>query len=302
MSDDPPEQNQGGHVEKVLLDVIMPVYNEMETIEEIVRRVLAVEACHKLIIVDDGSTDGTRDILRTLDSPKVEVIYHEVNQGKTGAIRTGLDHVTGNIVIIQDADLEYNPQDYRQIVAAFQDDEALDAVYGSRYMNENVWLFWFYWTVNWIVGKPGERKSRFLINQRSIANTVVDRLRRLTGRTDDLLNRRAQFKFYNSINLANFYGTQFLTFLANVLYGLRLTDEATCYKAIKADVMKQVGVESEGFDFCPEMTAKLARRNSKIGEVSIEYSPRKVFEGKKIRLRDGWSAIWTLIKYRFRQS
>lgn len=225
------------------LSIIIPVFNEKDTILEILRRVEAVDLsafnCQKeIILVDDFSTDGTRQILASLQN-KYKVFFHEKNYGKGRAIRTGLQHATGDIVVIQDADLEYDPNDYLKLLAPIVEKGA-KVVYGSRYLNRSEKSGWLY-----------------------------------------------------------YFGGRFLSVLANFLYRLKITDEPTCYKMFRADVLKGVTLECEGFDFCPEITAKVARQGINIVEVPISYHPRSVKAGKKIKLKDGLSAIWTLFKYRF---
>ncbi len=225
------------------LSVIIPIYNEEATLAELVNRVESVSLEKELILVDDGSTDGTVDILRRWETdplPNVTIIHHPENRGKGAAIATGLVHASGDLVIIQDADLEYDPQDYHKLVAAFDSPEQM-VVYGSR------------------------------------------NLRR---------NPRSSFSFY--------WGGRLLSWVTNWLYGSRITDEATCYKVFRTNALREIGVESTGFEFCPEVTAKALRRGWHIREVPISYHPRLWDEGKKIRWYDGLIAIWWLVKYRFK--
>ncbi|MCC6441867.1 MAG: glycosyltransferase family 2 protein [Armatimonadetes bacterium] len=221
------------------LSVIIPVYNERDTIEETLRRVQAAPVDKEVIIVDDCSTDGTREWLRQSRAEGIAVFYHPENRGKGSAIRTALGHVTGDIVIIQDADLEYRPDEYPLIMQPFIEGKA-DVVYGSRFLN----------------GRPRMKLPNFIINK-------------------------------------------LLAWLANVLFRSRLTDEATCYKAFRKEVIAAVPLTCKRFEFCPEVTAKLLRSGHQIVEVSISYCPRTVQEGKKINWKDGVVALWTLIKYRF---
>lgn len=222
------------------LSVIIPVYNERATIAEIIRRVLAVRLPKELIIVDDGSTDGTRELLRQIPPEVATVLFHKRNQGKGVAIRTGLECVTGEIVIIQDADLEYDPNDYPALVRPIAEGGA-QVVYGSR-----------------------------------------------TARPE---NRYSHLRFY--------LGGRLLSGIANLLYGTNITDEPCCYKLFRRDLLKELHLECRGFEFCPEVTAKVARRGILIHEVPIRYSPRTVTQGKKITWKDGLYAIWILLKYRF---
>jgi len=250
------------------LSVIIPVYNEKNTILSLLEKVRAVRVDKEIIIVDDGSTDGTRellkqyqessiksqvdvdsgdcmrDMLKTYDvrrttHDEIKVIFHEKNQGKGMAIRTGLKAVTGEAVIMQDADLEYDPNDYLKLIEPIIKGEAV-VVYGSR----------------------------------------------ITGS-----GRKSYWSFY--------LGGKFLSFLTNLLYGTRITDEPTCYKAFRADVIKGIDLKCRRFEFCPEVTAKISRRGHRILEIPISYEPRSMEEGKKISWKDGLEAIWTLIKYRF---
>jgi len=232
------------------LSIIMPVYNEKNTIEEIIRRVSAVGGIEKeLIIVDDFSTDGTREFLKkymgNCNIPKgtevVKISFHDKNLGKGMAIRTGIRNVTGDMVIIQDADLEYDPNDYLKLVKPIIEDRA-DVVYGSRYLSHK--------------------------------------------------NKMSYLRY--------FIGGQILTWLTNLLYGSRLTDESTCYKLFRADLLKSLKLNCKRFEFCPEVTAKVRKKRIKIVEVPISYEPRKIKEGKKITWKDGLQAIWTLLKYRFK--
>lgn len=224
------------------LSIIMPVYNEKNTIEEIIRRVSAVEGIEKeLIIVDDFSTDGTRDLLRKYQNNcNIEIVFHDKNLGKGMAIRTGLKKVTGDMVIIQDADLEYDPNDYLKLIKPIVEDGA-DVVYGSRTLSHK--------------------------------------------------NKISYLRY--------FIGGQIVTWLTNLLYRSRLTDEPTCYKLFRANVLKGIELNCRRFEFCPEVTAKIRKRRIKIVEVPISYKPRKIKEGKKIRWKDGLQAIWILLRYRF---
>jgi len=222
------------------LSVIMPVYNERTTIAEIVRRVLAVELPKELIIVDDGSTDGTRELLRQIPAEVATVLFHERNLGKGAAIRTALERVTGEIVIIQDADLECDPNDYPALVRPIVEGTA-SVVFGSRVLRPD--------------------------------------------------NPRLYLSFY--------LGGRLLSLIANLLYGIRITDEPCCYKVFRREVIKGLSLECRRFEFDPEVTAKIARRGIPIYEVPIRYTPRTIAEGKKMSWTDGLYAVWILVKYRF---
>ena len=219
------------------LSVIIPAYNEIDTIEESIARVRQVKLDQEIIVVDDCSTDGTRELLQQL--PDIKLVLHERNMGKGMAIRTALGYVTGDIVIIQDGDLEYDPQDFPAMVEPISSGRA-DVVYGSRFLTS----------------KPRMRLPNYIAN-RGLAIT------------------------------------------ASILFRTRITDEATCYKAFRADLIKSLNLTCRRFEFCPEVTAKLLRRGVKITEVPIRYAARSSQLGKKIGWWDGIVAFWTLFKYRF---
>lgn len=223
------------------LSVIIPVYNESKSIEEILQRVQATDMATEIVVVDDGSVDGTRDILKKLDGKKhVRVIMHEKNQGKGAAVRTGLDAATGDVLLIQDADLEYDPRDYPTLLKPIQEGLA-DVVYGSRFLGgpRRVAMFWH-----------------------MVANYM-------------------------------------LTFMTNILYNTILTDMETGYKVFRRKVVQNMPLHSKRFDFEPEFTAKVLKRRYRIFEVAITFNPRDYSEGKKIKLKDAFEAVWTLLKYRF---
>ncbi|MCK4437278.1 glycosyltransferase family 2 protein [bacterium] len=224
------------------LSVIIPIHNEMRTLREIFKRVEAVNLDKEIIIVDDASSDGSTEILKEIGKKNndIKVFYHERNMGKGAAIRTAIKYITGDIIIIQDADLEYNPDDYHRLIEPIVEGKA-SVVYGSRNLRNN---------------------------------------------------KRSYFRYY--------WGGRFLSWLTNRLYGTRLTDESTCYKTFRADVLKKIKLECAGFEFDPEVTAKVCKLGYKIKEVPISYNPRKLEEGKKIRWTDGVVAVWTLVKYKFK--
>ncbi|MCX8052912.1 MAG: glycosyltransferase family 2 protein [Armatimonadetes bacterium] len=219
------------------LSIIIPAYNEMETIPEVLKRVRAQPFDKEIIVTDDGSTDGTREFLR--EQPDVKLIENPRNIGKGASIRAALSHVTGDIVLIQDADLEYDPDDYAALIAPIVEGKA-DIVYGTRFTR----------------GRPKMR-------------------------------------------LVNYIANRIFAFLATVLYGTKVTDEATCYKAFRTEVIKSLDLRCKRFEFCPEVTARLLKRGYRYAEVPVSYEARTHAQGKKIRWYDGLECIWTLIKYRF---
>lgn len=234
------------------ISVIIPVYNEAKTIREIIRRVKAVrmelfKPVDEIIIVDDGSTDGTRKILidefvdEIINGFECKVYFHHKNMGKGAAIITGLEFIIGDIVIIQDADLEYNPQEYPELIKPIIDDNA-DVVYGSRFMGSGehrVLFFWHY-----------------------VANKI-------------------------------------LTLITNIFTGHNFTDMMTGHKAFRTDVIKNIELKENRFGFEPEITVKIAQKKCRIFEVGISYYGRGYDEGKKIRWKDAFVALWCIIKYRF---
>lgn len=223
------------------LSVIIPVYNEVKTIREIIRRVKATGLASEIVVVDDGSTDGTREILAEEDGREgVRVYLHDRNLGKGAAVRTGIQQSKGEVMLIQDADLEYDPRDYLALLKPIEEGIA-DVVYGSRFLGgaRRPILFW---------------------------NMVANRI---------------------------------LTFITNLLYNNILSDMETGYKVFRRCVVEDMPLRSRRFDFEPEFTAKVLKRHVHIFEVPITFNPREFSEGKKIRAKDAFVALWTLIKYRF---
>ncbi len=224
------------------ISIIIPVYNEVNVLPMVLDRVMKAAlpvGCEKeIVIVDDGSTDGTSELLEKYK--ELVVVHHSVeNFGKGAAIRIGIRKATGDVVLIQDGDLEYDPNDYIKVLQPLVDGTAT-VVYGSRF--------------------------------------------------------RGNLK---GMKFANWLANKMLTLAANVLYGARITDEATAYKAFRADVLRGMRLKCLRFEFCPEVTAKARRMGHEIHEVPIQYNARGILEGKKIRWQDGFHAMWTLVKYRF---
>jgi glycosyltransferase involved in cell wall biosynthesis len=245
------------------LSVVVPVYNERDTLREILRRIQAVRIPKEIILIDDFSRDGTREILQEIEREQanklqshqahqgathaanlnnIRVLYHERNRGKGAALRTGFANVTGSIVIVQDADLEYDPGEYPQLIAPIIDGRA-DVVYGSRFIGETHRVL-FYW---------------------------------------------------------HYLGNKLLTTLSNMFTGLNLTDMETCYKVFRRESLDLIAptLKSNRFGFEPEVTAKIAKRGLRVYELPVSYSGRVYAEGKKITWKDGFQALWCIIRYRF---
>ena len=230
----------------MLLSILIPAYQEEATIDEILRRVAAVDTeglgfDKEVIVCDDGSADRTfeRASAFAATDPRVKIVKHEQNQGKGAAIRTALGAARGDYVLIQDADLEYEVTDYPALLGEVA--RGAEVVYGSR----------------------------FLANSRP-----------------------------DGMKTANFIANRILTTTANLLYGLSITDEATCFKVFRTDLLRDLQLECTGFEFCPEVTAKLGKRKVQIVEVPIAYTARAIEEGKKVRWTDGVEAMWVLVKHR----
>jgi glycosyltransferase involved in cell wall biosynthesis len=223
------------------LSVIIPVYNEVQSISTILSRVLATGLAEEIVVVDDGSTDGTREVLARLNGKKgVRLILHERNQGKGAAVRTGIVNTHGDVLLIQDADLEYDPRDYPALLKPIEEGIA-DVVYGSRFLG-------------------GPRRPAMFWHM--VANKM-------------------------------------LTLVTNILYNNILTDMETGYKVFRREAVEGISLRARRFDFEPEFTAKMLKRKVRIFEVPITFNPRDYSEGKKIKMRDAFEALWTLVKYRF---
>ena len=223
------------------LSVVIPCFNEVATIERIIAAVRASPHPDKeIIVVDDGSSDGTREKISGTLRPLIDqLVMHEKNQGKGAALRSGIRAATGDVVIIQDADLEYDPNEYPNLIAPIAEDRA-DVVYGSRFM--------------------GAAPHRVLY-------------------------------FWHRL------GNGFLTLLSNMFTNLNLTDMETCYKAFRRSVIQSIEIEEDRFGFEPEITAKVSKLGCRIYEVGISYYGRTYAEGKKIGYRDGFRAIYCIVKY-----
>ena len=225
------------------LSIIIPVYNEQETLIPLLDKVKSVELFgmkKEIIIVNDGSVDRTPEILKKIELTNGKILHHEQNRGKGAAIRTAIPHTHGEFVIIQDADLEYDPKDYEKVLEPLIKGEA-DVAYGSRFLGlHRAFLFW------------------------------------------------------------HLVGNKFLTLITNILYNTTLTDMETCYKAFRGETLRNLPLRSNRFDFEPEVTAKVLKRHYKLFEVPISFRGRGFEEGKKITWRDGFMALYCLVRYRFR--
>lgn len=225
------------------ISIVIPCYNEKKTIDKIVDAVIEATKfaeSREIVIVDDCSTDGTRDILKGQLSTKVDkILFHEKNAGKGAALRTGFENVTGDIVIIQDADLEYDPVEYPKLVKPIQDGRA-DVVYGSRFSGGETHRVVYFW---------------------------------------------------------HMVGNKFLTLMSNMFTNINLTDMETCYKVFRREIIQQIKIEENRFGFEPEITAKVAKLRCRIYEVGISYFGRTYEEGKKIGWKDGFRAIYAIVKY-----
>jgi glycosyltransferase involved in cell wall biosynthesis len=227
------------------LTVVIPVYNEVSTIASLADTVDRVDVGmeKELILVDDASADGTRAVLEKLQAahPGWQVLFHERNRGKGAALRTGFQKATGDFVLVQDADLEYDPAEYPHLLKPLLDGHA-DVVFGSRFSGGGAHRVLFYW---------------------------------------------------------HYVGNKFLTMMSNMMTNLNLTDMETCYKVFKREVIQSIDLKEDRFGFEVEVTAKVARGRWRLYEVPISYYGRSYEEGKKITWRDGFRALWCILKYRF---
>ncbi len=225
------------------LSAVMPVYNETATVSEVINTVLAQRPIAQLVVVDDASTDGTWEKLQSAakSDARITLVRHTQNQGKGAALRTGITHATAAVVIIQDADLEYDPAEYHKLLVPILSGKA-DVVFGSRFTGSDAHRVLYYW------------------------HSVGNRL---------------------------------LTTLSNMATDLNLTDMETCYKAFQRGIIQKIQIQEDRFGFEPEITAKVARLKVRIYEVAISYHGRTYAEGKKIGWRDGFHALWCILKYNF---
>ena len=223
------------------ISIVIPVYNEKSTIHEVIKKVSALDFEKEIIVIDDCSTDGTREILELMEVPGLKRAFLPKNSGKGAALRKGFEMVSGDIVAIQDADMEYDPSEIKLLAEPIERDVA-DVVYGSRLSGgkpQRVYMFW------------------------------------------------------------HLVGNKFLTLAANILYNTTISDMETCYKVFRSAILKKIKLKSDRFEIEVELTAKFCKNKYRIYEIPISYYGRTYSEGKKITWKDGFHALWALIKYRF---
>lgn len=226
----------------MFLSIIIPIFNEKDTILELLNRIkkVGLKKEYEILMIDDGSTDGTREILEKIKNEKnYKVIFKEKNSGKGDSLKLGFKKAVGEYVIVQDADLEYDPKDYLKLLEEILKHKKT-VVYGSRFMGN-----------------------------------------------------------YKDMSSLHYFGNQLLTFITNILFGVRLTDMETCYKLFPRELIQKLKLRASRFEFEPEVTAKIIKKGYKIVEVPISYAGRSHSEGKKITWKDGFSAIFSLVRYRF---
>ena len=223
------------------LSIVVPVHNEASTLARILEKLLELDFVSEVIVVDDGSSDGSRRLLEEIaqSDEHIRPFFHPHRQGKGAAVRTGLQHVSGDLMVVQDADLEYEPKELYELLRLCEERGA-EVVYGSRFLGAHTGLY-----------------------------------------------------FWNAI------GNKCIAFLASLLYNAWISDIETCYKMVRTDILRELDLQCNGFDWEAEVTAKLLKRGYRIFEVPISYFGRTYEEGKKIRWRDGFRAIWVLFRYRF---
>jgi glycosyltransferase involved in cell wall biosynthesis len=234
--------------DEMRLSVVIPVYNEEKTLRVLVDKVRQVPIRKELILIDDCSKDRTRDVLKALEAEggqddfnKIRIFFHDVNQGKGAALKTGFSHVEGDIVIIQDADLEYDPAEYPRLLQPIVENKA-DVVFGSRFLGDQAHRVLYFW---------------------------------------------------------HYLGNRFLTTLSNCFTNLNLSDMETCYKVFRRSVIDEITPKlvQKRFGFEPEITARVARRRLRVFETSVSYAGRTYAEGKKIGWRDGFKALYCIVRF-----
>ncbi len=224
------------------ISIVIPVFNEAQTLQRLLEKVKQAPVFNlqkEIIIVNDGSVDNTKSILDNFQDKNIKIIHLKKNQGKGAALRAGFKKVSGEIIIIQDADLEYNPNEYQNLIKPILDNRA-DIVYGSRFIGAQAHRVLYFW---------------------------------------------------------HYIGNKLLTLLSNMFSNLNLTDMEVCYKIFTKQVLERINLQENGFGFEPEFTIKAARQKFKFYEVGVTYAGRTYGEGKKIKAKDGWYAIWCIIKY-----